>query len=148
MSDGEHSIEWQSSQKRPRRTFGGDVRGNIQAIVADDHSEVLLATSDLIEEFGGVEVVSQASNVEDAVQAAARHQPDVAFIEARLSGGGAETAAKGIKAVSPHTSVVALTSVKELELVLKLRAAGADRCYEKVNLSLALPEILASISRR
>jgi DNA-binding NarL/FixJ family response regulator len=148
MSDRDLSIDWQSSPIGPRPSINGELRGTIQAIVADDNTEVLLATTDLIVDFGGVEVVSQASNVEDAVEAAARHRPDIAFIEAGLRGGGAEAAAKRIKAVSPGTSVVALASARELELVLKLRAAGADGCYEKETLSQVLPEILASIPQR
>jgi two-component system, NarL family, response regulator DesR len=124
------------------------VSGKNQVLVADDNAHVLHATSDLIAEFDGVEIVSLASNVEEAIGAAARSKPDIAFIDAYLSGGGAEVAVRKIKSVSPATSIVVLASVSHLELVLRMRAAGAVGCYEKENLILALPEILASEHRR
>jgi DNA-binding NarL/FixJ family response regulator len=122
--------------------------GKNQVLVADDNANVLYATSDLIAEFDGVEIVSLASNVEEAIGAAAERKPDIAFIDAYLSGGGAEVAVREIKSVSPATAIVVLASVIRLELVLSMRAAGAVGCYEKENLILALPEILASAHRR
>jgi DNA-binding NarL/FixJ family response regulator len=119
----------------------------VQVMVADDNAEVLMATCDLILEFSGVEIVSIATNVNDAVRAAEFHQPDLAFVDAWLIGGGAETTTLKLKTVAPHTVVVALASAKELELVLRLRAAGAAGCYEKESLSSVLPGILASVPR-
>ena len=122
--------------------------GNTRILIADDNAEVLMATADLIREFPGTEIISLNTNVDDAVRFASEHHVDLAFIDAWLVGGGAEAATKGIKAVSPGTIVVALASAKELDLVLKLRAAGAAGCYEKETLSAVLPGILALAARR
>ena len=146
MSDGDLSIEWQTPAPGPRPIVDGGMRSKILAIVADDNAEVLHATSDLIADYG-IEIVSLASNVEEAVDAAGGQKPDLAFIDAFLLGGGAEAAAQRIKSVSPATSVVVLASVRHLELDLKMRAAGAHGCYEKEMLSSVLPEILASMRR-
>jgi DNA-binding NarL/FixJ family response regulator len=118
----------------------------IRVMVADDNAAVLLAVCDVIEDSGEVDIACTAPNVEEAVRLAALHQPDIAFIDAWLKGGGAELATRRITAVSPATVVVALASVKELELVLALRAAGAAACYEKEQLSSVLPAILAGVS--
>src|SRR5438270_12538507 len=120
-------------------------RRNIRILVADDHAEVLMATCDLILETAGVEIVAVAPNVEDAVRLAAVHTPDLAFVDAWLVGGGAEAVANRLKTTSPGTMVVALASAKEIETVLRLRAAGAAGCYEKETLSSVLPGILASV---
>ena len=80
-----------------------------------------------------------------AVRLAAVHTPDLAFVDAWLVGGGAEAVANRLKTTSPGTMVVALASAKEIETVLRLRAAGAAGCYEKETLSSVLPGILASV---
>jgi DNA-binding NarL/FixJ family response regulator len=119
----------------------------VRVLVADDNAEVLMAVADVIQEFGGAEVVSLTATVEEAVRSASWHKPDVAFIDAWLAGGGAEEVARRITQVSPATVVVALASVRERELVVRLRAVGAS-CYEKEALSAVLPEILEAACRR
>jgi DNA-binding NarL/FixJ family response regulator len=117
-------------------------------MVADDNPDVLMAVADLITEFGGVDVVSLTTTVEDTVRSAAWHKPKVAFVDAWLKGGGAEAVAERIRRVSPGTQVVALASARDVELVLRLRAVGAAGCYDKETLSAVLPEILAAASAR
>jgi DNA-binding NarL/FixJ family response regulator len=141
------SIDRQSTPRRPGLSVEDVEARKIQVVVADDNAEVLMATCDLILEFGGVEIVSIATNVDDAVRAAEWHQPDLVFADAWLAGGGAEAVATRLHAMSPRTVVVALASAKELELVLRLRAAGAAGCYEKERLSSVLPGILAAVPR-
>ncbi len=119
----------------------------VRVLVADDNADVLMAVADVIQEFGGAEVVSLTATVEEAVRSASWHKPDVAFIDAWLAGGGAEEVARRITQVSPATVVVALASVRERELVVRLRAVGAA-CYEKEALSAVLPEILEAAGRR
>jgi len=120
---------------------------NTRILIADDHAEVLAAVRDVILEFPGVEVVATTTNVEEAVCESERCQPDIAFVDAWLEGGGAAAAAARIKLVSPETRVIALASAKEVETVLRLRAAGATACYDKEQLSEVLPGILAATRR-
>ena len=119
----------------------------IRILIADDHAEVLAAARDLIGELDDVDVVSITRNVDEAVSAALRFQPDIAFVDAWLHGGGAELATKRIKAVSPQTRVFALASASERDTVDRLRAAGAVDCYDKERLSAVLPGILAAAHR-
>lgn len=143
MTEPEGSIAWQATA---HGAGDGAVDQRVHVLVADDNKEVLMATGDLIRDSPGVGVVSLTSSVDEAVRSAASHRPDVAFIDAFLRGGGAEAAATRLKSVSPDTIVVALTSAKDLELVLRLRAVGVAGCYEKETLSAVLPGILASLS--
>jgi DNA-binding NarL/FixJ family response regulator len=138
-----HSSQFTSTAEQQ----GRKVERKIRILVADDNAEVLMATCDLILESAGVEIVSIATNVEDTVRLGAWHRPDLAFCDAWLVGGGAEAATKGLKTMSPNTMVVALASAKEIETVVRLRAAGAAGCYEKETLSAVLPGILASVPR-
>ena len=116
-------------------------------LIADDHAEVRAAVRDVILEFADVEVVALTADVAEAAEAARAHQPDIAFVDAWLEGGGAEKAAALIKAVSPRTLIIALASARDVETVLRLRAAGAAGCYEKEDLTDVLPEILAGARR-
>jgi DNA-binding NarL/FixJ family response regulator len=120
----------------------------VRIVIADDHTEVLMATADVISDCAGVEVVSLATNADEAVEAAASLQPDIVFVDAWLRGGGAEGVARRIQEVARNTVVVALASAKDLDLALRLRAAGAAGCYEKETLSAVLPGILAAARLR
>jgi DNA-binding NarL/FixJ family response regulator len=144
----QRSIERQATGVDFDRTVRVDMERKFRVMIADDNTEVRLATADLMMEVPGLEVVSLTANVDDAVEAALLHRPDIAFIDAWLKGGGAEGAARRIADVSPDTRVVALASAKELELVSRLRALGAVGCYQKETLSAELPGILAMASRR
>jgi DNA-binding NarL/FixJ family response regulator len=119
----------------------------VRVVIADDHAEVLMAVADVVHGFGGIEIMSLATTVEETVRSAEFHHPDLVLVDAWLRGGGAEAVVHRVRAVSPKTVVVALASAKELDLVLALRAAGAGGCYEKENLSAALPQILTGLHR-
>jgi DNA-binding NarL/FixJ family response regulator len=121
------------------------MEANTRILIADDHAEVLAAVRDVILEFASVEVVAMTTNVDETVHESERFQPDIAFVDAWLEGGGAVTATTRIKSVSPETSVIALGSAKEVETALLLRAVGAAAYYEKEQLSEVLPAILAAM---
>lgn len=139
------SIERQSTQPSAKASVEGDMKAPVRVLVADDNHEVLMATVDLILDEGEAEVVVTATDVAGAVRGAAAHQPDIAFIDAWLFGGGAELASVRIRSVSPGTRVVALASATDVELILGLRAAGVFACHEKETLGAVLPSLLASV---
>lgn len=120
----------------------------IHILVADDNSEVLFATADLVMDFPGVLVVSLATTVEEVVRSAAWHKPDLVLIDAWLKGGGAGAAAERIRLVSPRTAVVALASASEPELSRRLNQLGVLACFDKESLSAVLPQILSAIRDR
>lgn len=139
------SIERQSTPASANGRVESEVQELVRVLVADDNREVLMATVDLILDSEEADVVCAASDVADAVRGAARHQPDIAFVDAWLRGGGAELATAKIRTVSPRTRVVVLASAQEAELLPRLLAAGASGCYEKEMLGEALSGVLASV---
>jgi DNA-binding NarL/FixJ family response regulator len=141
------SIERQATALNPQFSVG-DVDRSITVLIADDNADVLLATSDLIQDYPGVEIISLTTNVEEAVRSVAWNKPAVAFIDAWLSGGGAEGVMARIKEISPSTTVIVLASAPEAELTTKVLAAGAVGCFEKETLSAVIPSILARLSDR
>jgi DNA-binding NarL/FixJ family response regulator len=141
------SIERQTPAEADPDTLSGVIGSTTRVLVADDNPDVLMAIADLIRDVPGTEVVSMTVNVEDTVRSAAWHKPDIAFVDGWLRGGGAETAARRIVAVSPHTMVVALSSAGEPELATRLEEAGGAGCYAKESFSAELPRILAERRR-
>lgn len=141
-------IERQSTAASESLKVGNKMGSTIRVVIADDNSEVLMATADLIVEFPGVEIVSLATNADEAVRAVELHRPDIVFVDAWLRGGGAVVVASRIRESFPEVRVVALASAKHLELVLRLQAVGAAGCYEKETLNAELPQILDSARRR
>jgi two-component system, NarL family, invasion response regulator UvrY len=117
----------------------------VRVLIADNHDEVLQATSDLVTEFAGTEVVSLARSVEETVRLAEELKPDLVLIDAWLKGGGAAAAYSKIRAVAPQTAVAVVTSVKEAELAKRLSGDGGLGCFEKELLGASLPGILASV---
>lgn len=139
------SIERQSTPASPGGSVENGMKAPVRVLVADDNADVLMATVDLILDEGEADVVCTATDVAEAVRGAAAHQPDLAFVDAWLRGGGAEVASMSIRSVSPETRVVALASAKDVQLLLGLRAAGVSDCYDKETLGAVLPSLLASV---
>src|SRR5579859_3484534 len=80
------AVGWPSRGPAPRDHRGAGGGGmmaaeprRVRVLVADDSEPVLMATRDLVKEFPGVEVVSPATNVADAVRLTVGYKPDLAL---------------------------------------------------------------------
>ena len=96
----------------------------ISVLIADDEDILREALRDLIGDEDDFEVVAVAADAMVAIDAARQHHPDVALVDVRMPGGGAE-AARGIRAVSPGTRVLALSAAESRETVFTMLSAGA-----------------------
>jgi DNA-binding NarL/FixJ family response regulator len=92
-------------------------------LIADDEP-VVLATlaAQLTDQF---DVVATAEDGESATEQAARHRPDVALIDVQMPRRGGLLATRGIRAGSPHTAVVILSSDELDDSLLEFLSAGA-----------------------
>jgi DNA-binding NarL/FixJ family response regulator len=120
----------------------------VRVLIADNHDDVLHATSDLVSEFPEAEVVSLATDVDSTILLVEQLKPDLVLVDAWLKGGGAEEASSRIRAVAPETAVAVVTSTTEVELEQRLRAAGGLGFFEKEHLVDTLPGILKSARRK
>lgn len=94
-------------------------------VLVDDHEIVRLGLITLLEDQPGLQVVGEAGNAADAVQAVATLRPDVVLMDIRMPGDGGIEATRQITARFPETKVVMLTSFADDELVLRAISAGA-----------------------
>lgn len=94
-------------------------------VLVDDHEIVRLGLITLLEDQPGFQVVGEAGNAADAVQAVATLRPDVVLMDIRMPGDGGIEATRQITARFPEIKVVMLTSFADDELVLRAISAGA-----------------------
>jgi PAS domain S-box-containing protein len=92
--------------------------------VADDKPAVRDAICDLVAEQDDMEIVGAAPDARQAIELAGSSAPDVALLDVKMPGGGAE-AAEGIRRVSPRTRVVALSAYEDLASILAMLRGGA-----------------------
>jgi DNA-binding NarL/FixJ family response regulator len=88
-------------------------------------------------------VVAVAATTGEAIELAARHQPDAALIDVQMPGGGAREAVPQIATTSPDTCIVILSSDESHSVVLELLSAGAITYIRK---GIPGPEISKTLS--
>ncbi|MCK9486218.1 MAG: response regulator transcription factor [Dehalococcoidia bacterium] len=99
---------------------------HIRLLVADDHALLRQALRMLLEAQPGLEVVGEATNGRDAVEAAERLAPDVVLMDMVMPGLNGIDATRQIVKRSPSTRVLILTAYLEDERLLQALRAGAS----------------------
>ncbi len=98
----------------------------IRLLVVDDHPLVRLGLVKVFATARNVEVVGQASDVAEALAAVRACRPDVVVMDVRLPDGSGIDACRAIRAASPTTRVVILTSFADDNAVVTAIGAGAS----------------------
>ncbi len=81
----------------------------IRVAIVDDHGIVRQGLRALLTQ-PGIEVIGEAGSGDAAVQLARDYQPDVMLLDIRMKDGDGLQSLPIIKSVSPHTSVIMLTT--------------------------------------
>ncbi|MBN9501848.1 MAG: hypothetical protein BGO01_09785 [Armatimonadetes bacterium 55-13] len=98
---------------------------SFRLIIVDDHEIVREGLRALFIGQKDFDVVAEASNGEEAEALVRKHKPDVALLDLRMPKVGGTEAIMRIKAASPHTNVLVLTSYLEEGVVREVLRAGA-----------------------
>ena len=96
-----------------------------RVVVADDHPVFRAGMVTVLDELSDVEVVAQAADGEEAIAAAAEHQPDVVLMDLRMPGVGGLEATARIRVEHPDVAVVVLTMDSDDDSVFAALRAGA-----------------------
>jgi DNA-binding NarL/FixJ family response regulator len=96
----------------------------IRVLIADDDPAVVDALAALITADGELELAATAADASEAVERAAREQPDLALIDVRMPAGGGTEAARGIAVHSPQTTIIAFSASGALPATLKPLVTG------------------------
>lgn len=116
----------------------------IRLVLVDDHRVVRRGLRSYLEAFSDITVVGEVSSGEALLDQIEDWLPDVVLMDLLMPGGidGIETTRR-IRAITPHTQVVALTAYSDDARVVAALRAGAIGYVRKE----AAPEILLSVVR-
>ena len=105
----------------------------IRVLLADDHSIVREGLQSMLERSEEFEVVGQARDGVEAVEAASELSPDVIVMDVMMPNKDGVEACREIMESLPDTRVVMLTASTEADAVIEAVAAGATGYLQKVS---------------
>lgn len=97
----------------------------IRVLIVDDHDLVRAGLVGLLSDGKGFQVVGEAADGKQAVEAALRHRPDVVVMDLEMPRMGGVAATSEILRALPETGVVVLTMYDDDDSVLAALRAGA-----------------------
>ena len=103
---------------------------SISLVIADDHVLVRQGIRAFLDTHGDLAIVGEAEDAVSAAQVCAQMKPQVALVDLVMPGGGI-AATRDIRAASPATQVVLLTSFDDSRQILAAIQAGALSCLLK-----------------
>ncbi len=137
-ADAEREDDALSPQTAPRE--GDDVRDEsmIRVLLVDDHRLMRHGLRTLLENHGGIEVVGEADDGQQAVELADALEPDVIVMDAAMPVMDGLEATLSIKARHPDVRIIGLSMFEEGEMAQRMFDAGADAFLNKAGPSEAL----------
>ncbi len=124
---------------------GGAGMNPTTVLIADDVAQVREDLRSVLTLAGGIEVVGEASNGQEAVELAESLRPDVVLMDLEMPGLGGCAATRRIKARRPDARVVALTVHGDEVTRTEAFQAGVDAFVVK---GAALGNLVKAISER
>ncbi len=100
-------------------------RDRIRILVVDDHEVVRIGLQSVLRLARGLEIVGEAASKADALAQVRSLTPDLVLMDIRLPDGSGVDACREIRAVSPQTRILFLTSYTDDETVLAAILSGA-----------------------
>ena len=94
-------------------------------LVVDDHALVRTGVVNIISQESDLRVVAEAANGAEAVDAYARHHPDVTLLDLRMPVMEGVEAVRQIRALDPGAKVIVLTTYDTDEDITRALKAGA-----------------------
>ena len=116
---------------------------SITVLVADDHEVVRTGLARLLED-SEITIVGEAENGEQAVEQAAKHNPDVVLMDIRMPEGDGLFALEKIRKQNPNAQVIMLSTYDNPTYVARSVALGAADYVLKDS---GRDELIAAITR-
>ena len=130
----------------PDKTIDQPIAKRITVLLVDDHSLVRHGFRRMLEDEPDIEVVGEAGDGPEALEAAARLQPDVAVMDFALPGMTGAIVTRKMRDVSPRTAVLMLSMHSEPNYVRTSLDAGARGYLLKNALDLELVEAIEKVA--
>jgi DNA-binding NarL/FixJ family response regulator len=118
----------------------------IRIVIVDDHLALRLGLAGMLATNENMDVVAEAADHAGAVQACAKHRPDVVLMDLRIPGGGVE-ATMAIRQRWPSTRVLIITTFDADEDIHRAIQAGASGYLLKGLSSAELVNAIKAVNR-
>lgn len=100
-------------------------RVSIRVLLVDDHPLVLEGITTMLLPFSDIEIVGTAATAAEALTTARATRPQVVLLDLLLPDGDGIDVCRQLLAEQPALRVIALTILKDLRYLLRIREAGA-----------------------
>jgi len=126
------------------RTRNGDATTKLwRVVVVDDEADIRVMMRVILRTDGRFDVVGEASDGREGVNAVAALRPDVVVLDLSMPVMDGLTALPLIKEIDPHCGVVVCSAY--LESKTGLSAAGADAYVDKLEVPVRLADVLEQV---
>jgi DNA-binding NarL/FixJ family response regulator len=98
----------------------------IRVLLADDHTLFRRGIAELLASYGGLEIIAQVPNDQDALRIAQEQKPDVVIMQVQMPFDRAKESLLKMRRISPAPKVVLVTMFEEPRYVRELMKLGAS----------------------
>ncbi len=106
---------------------------SIEVAIVDDSKVIRERLVQRLSRLVGVQIIWQAANVQDAIDAFRLHQPDAMILDLRMPDGSGCEVIDAVKKECPNITVIVLTNYALRPLKKRCLVAGADYFFDKTS---------------
>ncbi len=101
-------------------------RSPIRVLMADDHTMFREGLAGLLASYGGLEVVAEVPNDEQAVELAREHEPDVVIMQVQVPFERSIESLERMRRITPQPKVIIVTMFEDPHAMRELLRMGAS----------------------
>ena len=130
-----------------RVAASGKTMGPIRILIADDHAIIRRGLRTLLEHESGFEVIAEASDGREAIEAAKRERPHVVVLDIGMPGLNGIEACRQIAGLLPESQIVMLTVQADEAYLLGALKAGARGYVLKSSAESEIVDAVRAVSQ-
>jgi DNA-binding NarL/FixJ family response regulator len=104
----------------------GETNRAIRVLLADDHTLFRQGLARLLASYGGLEIIAEVPNDQEALRLAQEHKPDVVVMQVQMPFERSKESLLKMGRISPAPKVVLVTMFEEPRYVRELMSLGAS----------------------
>ena len=114
----------------------------INVLLADDHTMFRQGLASILASYGGMEIVAEVNNDQEALSLARQERPDVVIMQVQMPFERAKESLREMRSASPSPKVVVVTMFEQPRYVRELMELGATAYLVK---SASVEHLIAAV---